>query len=126
MKRSLALSSVLLVALCFPGCGDSPDRLTKESISTMKELATTLDGVRDTASAKATKPKIKALAERMNKINERQGKLKPPTEAEMKAVEAKYGKEMAEAQQKLGQQIMRIAFNPTLGAELNDIDFQGR
>ena len=55
-------------------------------------------------------------------INERQAKLPAPSEADIKAIESKHGKEMEELQQKMTSAMLRIAFDPKIQAELADID----
>jgi hypothetical protein len=122
VKRLPAIISALMLIACLTGCGDSHDSLMKEKLSTMKQWVATLEGITDEASAKAAKPKLKSLNEKMEKISEREGKLKPPTEAEKKAIEAKYDKEMKEVGQKLVVEGFRIMVDPKLNAELNDID----
>ena len=117
--------AVLFMFLC-SGCGggDTHDSLTAASLGAMKELVTTLESMKDEASANAAKPKLKSLAEQMNGLNERQAKLKAPTEAEAKAIDEKYGKEMEDLQMRLTQSLMRIQFDPKLSAALNDIELK--
>ena len=124
MRRAIVLTSVLVFLVCSSGCGDSHESLAKDGLSTTKEMVTVLEGVKDEASAKAAKPKLKSLAEQLNDYNARQAKLPAMTEAELKTLESKYGKEMEETQKKLMGQLMRIQFDPKLFAELNDIDLK--
>jgi hypothetical protein len=121
MRRSLGILAGVLLVLC-SGCGDSHESLAGQSVSTMKEMESVLATVKDEASAKAAKPKLKAVVDRMNDINARQAKLAAPTEAEIKAIEAKYGKEMEQLQEKIGGHMLRIAFDPKIQVELGDID----
>lgn len=115
---------VLAMAFC-AGCGgDSREDLAGESVDVMKELVTTLDGVKDEASAKSAKPKLEELVKKMNDLNERQEKLGMPTESEMEGIEKKYGKEMEELQQKFTGNVLRIAFDPQIQSVLNDIDLK--
>lgn len=124
MTRAFTLASVMLLAACLSGCGDTHESLAQEQVSAMKDMVATLEGVKDVDSARAAKPRLKALSERMNKINEKMSKLKMPTEAQRKAMEAKHGQEMEQLMQKFVGAAMRIQFNPQIQAELADIDFK--
>jgi hypothetical protein len=123
MKRLLAFTAVVTFLIC-AGCGDSHESLAADGVSTMKEMVAVLDTVKDSDSAKAAKPKLKSLSEKLNNINERQAKLPAPTEADIKAIESKHGKEMEELQQKMTSAMLRIAFDPKIQAELADIDMK--
>jgi hypothetical protein len=123
MKRLLAFTAVVTFLIC-AGCGDSHESLAAEAVSTMKDMVAVLDTVKDADSAKAAKPKLKSLSEKLNDINKRQAKLPAPTEADIKAIEAKHGKEMEELQQKMMSAMMRITFDPKIQAELADIDMK--
>ena len=92
----------------------------------MKQVVSTLENVKDADSAKANKAKLKSLMQELNDINARMAKLPAPTEADIKAMDAKYGKEMEELGQKMSGQMMRIAFDPKIQAELSDIDMKKR
>ena len=123
MKHLLALASVVLL-LSLSGCNDSHEAVAGDSVSTMKEMTSILEGVKDQASAQSAKPKLKALMEKMESISQRQAKLAAPTEAEIKAMDAKYGKEMEEVARKWQAQVMRVMFDPKIGPELQDIDMK--
>jgi hypothetical protein len=125
MKRLVPLVASVMFVLC-AGCGDSHESLGKESITTLKQLVATLEGVKDEASAKSAKPKLKSLMEQLNDINAREAKLGAPTEAEIKSMEAKYGSEMEELQAKFASNMMRIAFDPKIQSELADLDKLGK
>ncbi|HVT89333.1 MAG TPA: hypothetical protein VHD56_10805 [Tepidisphaeraceae bacterium] len=121
MKRMLVLTSVIMLMVC-TGCGDSHEKLAAESISTMKELIATLDNVKDEASANSAKSTLKSLMDKMNSINLRQSKLPAPSEAEIKAMEAKYGKEMEELARKLQANMMRVTFDSKIAPILQSIE----
>ena len=125
MKRLSSLLAISILVVC-PGCGgDSHESLAADSVKAMKELVATLDTIKDEASAKAAKSKLVSLSQQMTKINERQAKLPAPTEADVKAMESKYGKEMEELQPKMVAAMMRIQFDPAIQKELSDIDMKG-
>ena len=90
----------------------------------MKEMITVMDSVKDEASAQAAKPRLKSLVEKMNDISARQAKLPAPTEAEIKAMGEKYGKEMDEIGRRFQANAMRINFDPKLSAVFNDLDLK--
>jgi hypothetical protein len=90
----------------------------------MKQMIQVLEGVKDEASAKSAKPELKSLAEKLNDINSRQSKLDAPTEDDVKAMDAKYGKEMDEVGRKFLGEAMRINFDPAISAVFDDIDLQ--
>jgi hypothetical protein len=125
MKSLLALTSVLALMIC-AGCGggDSRTSLEAEAQTTMTEFVAALDGVKDEASAKAAKPKLKTLIEKLDDLNKRQAKLPAPSEDEIKALDTKYGKQMEDLALKLQGNMMRIAFDPKIRAELEDIDMK--
>lgn len=123
MKHVLALTAVLMLFVV-AGCGDSRESLAEESMSTMKDMVDTLETVKDEASAKAAKPKLQSIADKMKDIEKRQREIGMPNEKEMKELGAKYGKEMEEIQKKLMGQMMRIAFDPKIQAQLQDIDMK--
>jgi hypothetical protein len=126
MKRLLArASAVMFVAIVITGCGDTRESLAEESMSTMREMVAVLDTVKDDASAKAAKPKLKTLSDKLEDINQRASKLGTPTEAEVKALDQKHGKEMEELMRKMTGHMMRIAFDPKIQAELADVDMKG-
>jgi hypothetical protein len=125
MKRLVSFLVISMLAV-LPGCGgDSHESLGAESMTVMKDLIATLDGIKDEASAKAAKPKLVSLTEKMQKINERQAKLPALTEADMKAMESKYGKEMEELQPRMVAAMMRLQFDPAIQKELSDLDMKG-
>src|SRR5687768_8908493 len=101
---------VSIVALLASGCGgDTRESLTQDGMSNMKELVAVLDTVKDAETAKAAKPKLKTLFEKMNTINEKMNKMGVPTEAEMKAMDEKHGKEMEDLQMKMMSNMMKIS-----------------
>lgn len=121
MKHVLTMALVLMLGLA-GGCGDSHESLATEARSTMEQMLSVLEGVKDEASAIKAKPTLKKLAEHLNDINARQSKLPTPTEAQVKANLEKHGKEAEALQQRFVSQMMRIGFDPKLRAALDDLD----
>jgi len=70
MKAMLALTVVAALLLCCGCGGDSHESLAAEAVSTNKDLLATLETVKDEASAKAAKPKLKSLVEKMNDMTQ--------------------------------------------------------
>ena len=124
MRRPLWLVAVVMLCCALgPGCGgDTFESLADSGVATLKQLVAVFDTIKDEASAKSAKPKLKSLFEEMNRLNERQAKLPEPTEAQVEAVGKKHGKEMEELQMKLASHMMRISFDPKIRAELSDLD----
>ncbi len=122
MRQLITLAAVLLFVTC-SGCGgDTHESLAADTMSTMKEITTILHGVTDEASAKNAKSQIKSLMDKLKDINEKESKLKAPTEAELKELDTKYGKEMEDVARKFQAEIMRVAFMPKVGEVFQDID----
>ena len=123
MKRLAAVMLMLIVVNC-AGCGgDTHESLAGESVSTMRELVSVLDGVKDEDTAKSAKSKVKSLMEKLNDINLRESKLKPPSQDEIKAMD-KYGKEMEEVSRKFQGHMFRIMSDPKISAVFQDIDMK--
>jgi len=123
MKTLFSITSLLILTLC-SGCGDTHESLTRDTLAIMKEMNGILDGVKDSASAKSAKPKLESLMKDMKAIQARQEKLPTPTEADLKAMESAHGKEMEEVQQKFIANMLRVSFDPAIGAELQDLDMK--
>jgi hypothetical protein len=124
MKYRLAAAALVVVALV-SGCGsDSQESLAGEQVSTMEQANAVLDKIKDESSAKAHKAELQSLMQKLNEINQRQVKLPAPTEADLKAMDAKYGKPMEEAARKYQTNMMRIAFDPKINSELQGIDLK--
>jgi hypothetical protein len=125
MKRLLTFSALMFALMLVPGCGgDTHDSLAAESVDVMKKLVAALEGVKDEATARSAKPTLESLASKMKDIDQRQTKLGTPTDAEIKAMGDKYGKEMEALQPKLVAAMMRMQFDPQIAAVLQDIDMK--
>ena len=128
LRTQASLLVVVALVLCCRGggCGggDSHDSLAVEGQGVMKQMVAVLDTVKDETSAKAAKPQLKTLAEKLNDINARQAKLPAPTEAEIKALDEKHSKEMEEIGHKFQAHAMRITFDPKLSTVFNDLDLK--
>ena len=123
MRRLFAFSA-LLALLFFAGCGDSHEAVAEESVSVMKEMVATLEGITDAASARAAKSKLQSLAEKMKALEKRMAELGTPTEDQINAMEGSIGQEMEAVQTKLTEQMMRLAFDMEIQKELSDLDLR--
>lgn len=111
----LALSLLLLT-----GCGDSPDKVVTDMISTMKDMNTTLAEVKDVDTAKSAVPKLEKIAQDMKSIQERMDGMEKPDEATIKELEAKYKTQMDEVGKELVANMFRImSLGPEVEAELD-------
>lgn len=93
----LLLSSCLILT----GCGDSHDKVMRDSISEMKRLVTVLEGIKSEADAKAAKGKIEGIAKRMKAIEKRMEKLGDPSPEIEARLKEKYEGQMKELMPKL-------------------------
>lgn len=112
----------MLMLFACPGCGDSHEDLTGKRLTTMGEVISVLEGIKDEASAQSAKPKLKSLMDKLNDIDTREGQLTPAGPAELKAIESKYAAESETVERKFKSQLVRIAFDPTIRAELDGTD----
>ena len=115
-----------MIALMFvPGCGgDTHESLAGETLDTMKKVVAALEGIKDEASANSAKSTLTELSAKMKDIETRMSKLPAPTEADAKAMDSKYGKQMEEVAMKLQQNMMRIMIDPKMSAVLQGIDMK--
>jgi hypothetical protein len=111
MKKILALS--VLVALLAIGCAsDDAESLVKQTIAAMDETAQSMATVTDQASAQAAVPRLKALAERRKKIEEKMASVKTPPQAEQAELQKKYAAQLTEVTTRLMQEAMRVSTVP--------------
>jgi hypothetical protein len=96
------------VALCASGCGDSHEAVTRDILTTQKELCAVLDEVKDDASAKAAVPRVKAISDKLKTLQQRSNALGPPPAAIRNALHDKYFKELREATDAIQQNFARL------------------
>lgn len=104
------LASALLCLFC-TSCGDSHDKVTKDSIDLMNEMAETIEGMKDESSKKKGEETLKKLEKEFEKIKERQDALGAPDTEVAKALKEKYGEKMAEAGQRLTKAMFQDALD---------------
>ena len=93
MKRFVAFAVVGFVLTTVSGCGSKAERLTKDMITTMHDMA-------DALEKKESPEKIKALAERFKKIGE-EGKDLKLTKEEEEKLKKKYEGDIKAAAERL-------------------------
>ena len=95
--------ALLLVASCFlvVGCGDSHEKVTRDSIAQMKKMVTVLENVKTVDDAKAAKPKLEAIAKSMKSIEARMKKLGDPSPELEKKLKEKFEGELKELMPKM-------------------------
>ena len=118
MRRSITLCVGIL--LLVSGCGDSHESVINDSVKLMKEMTAILKTVKDEESAKAAKPKLKALSEKMEAIEKRSKALGEPTAEQQKKLEEKFKKENEKVVQEFFAEMMRVGVTPGLAQHLED------
>ena len=112
----------LLMLALLSGCAkDTHERLAAQNVETMKQLSATLDKIVDEKSARRAKSSLESLARKLEAIGDRDAKLPPPTQEETQAVNAKYGAQTTELEQKITSQIMRVSLDPKIAPELGGL-----
>jgi hypothetical protein len=106
------------LALC-AGCGDSPESLMQDTLSSMKEMSSVLQSVKDEASAKAAAPKLNAIGARMQELGKR-GKAMNLSQEQQTALMEKYKPQMEEAVKGMFPEMMRVGMLGIKDQEFND------
>lgn len=104
MQNPLALSLLSSLLFLIPACGSQSkeEAAAAEALELMERFVTTLEGVKDEASANAAAKKLEPIVARMQELSKID---KTMSEAEREKLEAKY-KERGEALQKRMMQVM--------------------
>ncbi len=120
-KRLLAAPLAAAIMLALTGCGgDSHDAIAEDQMQVMDEMVDILSDIDDEASAKAAKPKLEKLGERMKSIEARMEELGDPPADKKAALEEKYKEKMGAVAMKLFAEMMRIGQNEELSKVLED------
>jgi Sec-independent protein translocase protein TatA len=117
-----ALALVALLAFVVGGCESKPthESVMKDMVGKMKEFVSTLEGVKDEASAEAAKPKLQALNKEMKELQTKASQLPKASPEEEKRLRDKYEPELKELMPKMMAAGMKIAMDPKLSAILKD------
>ena len=113
MRRTVFLSACLALVAA---CGGDP---IEESMDIMEDMASVLEDIKDESSAKAAKPKLEKLAERMKAVQEEMNEDEMPPEERMEKLK-EYGERMEKVQKRLMKEMFRIASDPKLSAALDE------
>jgi len=112
MQKFNIWAACAVILLAVTGCGGDPEeKLLNDAMATMKEIVSTLETVKDKASAQAAKPKLEALFKKLQETGEA-GKKAATDKAKSDALEKKYAAQLKDLQEKMSKEIMRIATNP--------------
>lgn len=106
------------VVLCASGCGDSHEAITRDMLTTQKELGTILEGVKDEASAQAAVPRVKAIADRLQALKKRSNTLGPAPAEIRGALQVKYQQDIEDATYAVRQSFARM--DPLYALQLQD------
>lgn len=119
MLKSLA-AALLIICFLLTGCApDTPDSLGKEALDIMEDFVEVLEGVDDVESARAAKPAIQDIADRLEDNFSRRRALGDPTPEEQDAFEANHGTRAESISERMDAEVTRIAaLGPEVNAEL--------
>jgi hypothetical protein len=113
----------VLVALLATGCAsDDADSLVKQTIAAMDETTQVMATIKDEPSAQAAVPRLRSIAERRRKIEEKMATVKTPPPAEQAELQKKYAARLAEVTTSLMQEAMRVSTVPGGKAALEAMD----
>jgi hypothetical protein len=112
MKKVLAGGFALALVFAVSGCGDSHEAVLKDTIKTMDEITEVCESIKDESSAKAAKPKLEKLAEKMKDIKKRADKLGDPKGDKKEALEKKYKDDLLKSALKMAVAIQKASTVP--------------
>lgn len=115
VRATCAVLLLLLLTSC--SSGNSPEAVKKEAVSVMGEMGETLSSIKDGETARAAKPALRKLAERMKALKTKWDAL-PEAKAGEKAA---YEKEIQEASAKMSGSMMRLMLVPEAQEVLQDV-----
>jgi len=112
--NKIAVMSSIAVAMLFTSCGkkDTAESVTDEMLSKFDELVTSLEGVKDKASAEKSAKEIDAIGEDFLELAKRLEALPEPSEEEKKALDDKMDKAMDAKQKKMGEAMKGFMSDP--------------
>ena len=120
MKRLLTCAVAMALMVLVSGCKRDQESVVKDSISKFKEMTSVLKGVKDEASAKAASPKLKSIAEDLDKLKKEGEKMGKPSKEQEEAMKKKYEKEMEPIMKDFMTEMMRVSMDPKLAPHLKD------
>ena len=115
-----SLISACLMAVLFASCGaDSKEKVTEDALSAMEEMVTILEGVKDKATAETAKPKLEALAKKVEGLKDRQKALNI-SDDDMKKEMEKHKERMGKLMGKMMATMMKIGTNKEINEVLGE------
>ncbi|MCP4377663.1 MAG: hypothetical protein GY794_15995 [bacterium] len=122
MIKKLTIVALMLSLVPLIGCGpsDPHEKAVVDMMDCMEEMADVLATVTDEASAEEAKPKLEAVAERMQTLKKDMDKLGEPDKEKEEALKEKYEERMKEVTKKMMKENMRVMMNPKLNKILAD------
>lgn len=108
MLRYTGTLLAVLLLLTAVGCGDSHDKVLGDMATSMEDLGSALEEVKDVDSAEANADRIADIAGDMQEISKRAEALEKPSEETVKELKAKYEDRFDEAGKKLFGEMLRV------------------
>jgi cytochrome c556 len=106
------------IVLCASGCGDSHDAVTRDMLSTMKELSAVVKGVKDEASVQEAVTRLEALADRMKALKKRSDTLGQAPKEVDNSLRTKYEQEFRAASDSVRRNLAQL--DPQYAIRLQD------
>jgi hypothetical protein len=108
--RIAAATLALTMPIALVSCGgDSPEKITADSIALMGKLGDALGGITDKASAEAAVEKVKALTSEIKDLKARMDKVGKPSAEVEKQLEEKFKPQLEAAQKKMMEGFTKAA-----------------
>jgi hypothetical protein len=125
MRKATICGFGLALLFFATGCGDSPEKVMKDQVSLMNDMADVFEKCDSKEGAEKNKSKLEALVKKQKDILDRVEKMKEkklPKEKE-EALKKEYQPKMEQAQKRLVEAQLKVT--PEARAVLKDIDLKG-
>jgi len=120
VKRFALWGGMLVVLAVCGGCNSgSADDVMKDTVSTMNEMADVLDTIKDQESAKAARPKLENLLQRLKDLKAKADKIKV-TKSEEERLKKKYEPDLKKIHDRFFQAGLNLQRTGTIN-EVKDI-----
>ena len=119
-RTTVGIVAAFLFVAWLAGCGGERDKLAGETVATMEELNTVLDGVKDEPTAKAAAPKVNELVDRWVGQMDGLRKLGNASDPPAKAVGDKYEERFRSAARGIGLNLMAFRLDPGIRRHLGE------
>ena len=122
MEKYVVRGSLIVALLFFTSCGgDSGDKLMKDQLDYMEEVAGVLDEVSDGGNASEAAEKIKELGKKGDEFMERKTALFGEAgDADLQQLTEKYSERARESARKMMEAIQRLEKSGRVTAELQE------